>query len=209
MIRFFGDSFSLQQVNYDLLGESKELHWTHLLASKMNLDYKVQAYGGFSNEDILARIINDIQNWKEEDIVIVGTTVPTRVLTAFVQHPNKPYALQGCNVSILENSDNWKLPQERRYAYIDFVADVLDHERDERHKFWIEQMILPLLESNKDRVDKVVLWGVEQWKRFRTNRDMGRTTDRHWSREGHDDFSKYILESIQTHTDWNKILRLS
>ena len=74
MLKIFGDSFS----NYHL-PENKNLHWYSLLSNKVNLPFNNFADGGCTNKEILFSLIYNIQDFKENDIIVCNLTHPKRM----------------------------------------------------------------------------------------------------------------------------------
>jgi hypothetical protein len=65
-------------------------HWTKLLANKMNLSYKNFGKNGLDNYSILDSIIEQMNNIKDEDMIIINWTSPIRYRVA---NGNKFYSI--------------------------------------------------------------------------------------------------------------------
>ena len=78
----FGDSFT---AGHGMNGEipeyqyaDKEYKWTKLLANELNFELKDCSENGAPNERILFNLINNLENFTKDDIVIIQTSTITR-----------------------------------------------------------------------------------------------------------------------------------
>lgn len=78
----FGDSFT---AGHGMNGEipeyqhaDKNYKWTKLLATTLDYDLKDCSMNGSTNELILLRLIENLQNFTKDDIVIIGSSTITR-----------------------------------------------------------------------------------------------------------------------------------
>ncbi len=78
----FGDSFT---AGHGMNGEipeyqhaDKNYKWTKLLATTLDYDLKDCSMNGSTNELILLRVIENLQNFTKDDIVIIGSSTITR-----------------------------------------------------------------------------------------------------------------------------------
>ncbi|MFZ9143679.1 MAG: hypothetical protein ACO209_00530 [Aquirufa sp.] len=78
----FGDSFTKGHgMNGEIpeyINADKNYKWTNLLSNKLNFNLKDYSDNGIPNERILLKILDNIENFKEEDIVIIQSSTITR-----------------------------------------------------------------------------------------------------------------------------------
>lgn len=70
VIHHFGDSYGMQL--YDLNRKKKVTHFVNHIANFIGYDYRCEAFGGKSNEQILDIIIRSLHHMKRGDIVFVN-----------------------------------------------------------------------------------------------------------------------------------------
>ena len=84
-IWYFGDS-NTETYNPNYLWASKYIewkgytpkHWTELFAERMKLPYSNLGLGGCDNYTIFKTLSDNIENISDDDIVIIGWTIPIR-----------------------------------------------------------------------------------------------------------------------------------
>jgi hypothetical protein len=154
----FGDSFSVGRGMEDTHSYAKlkqkefgvdsvwNLTWENLLSEELNLELVRRARDGASNSDIILSIIKDINNFKKDDCIIVGWSIPTRVS---LPSPN-PHSFEQISIQ------NYKAAKEfdKRFKttnYYDFYIKTFFPNINIHCKFWTEigeQLLIHLKETH-------------------------------------------------------------
>lgn len=120
---FFGDSFTDINVDrvayrkvYDDFMGYKTKHFTDLLGDKFGAEICVEGIGGVDNDTIFEKIIENIENIKSEDMIVINWTSLGRIRLSTADNEYPSYALADMN---LKNLMVWS----KNYGYVD-----IDHE---------------------------------------------------------------------------------
>jgi hypothetical protein len=186
----FGDSFTegngclpneLYTLSYKKSND--DLIWNELVANHLGFKLINLGFGRYSNDKIIDSIIKNYKLISKEDIVIIGSTFYNRF---DVPYDNKLLTISPTNLP----ADNSELLLEM----IPIMDSVLLKNRQlNRFSFLIE-----LFKSNDV---STIFWEVEtQWLKYESIKDntFDKIKDLHWSYKGHKEFSKYILNRIDT-----------
>ena len=199
----FGDSFSAYagihkgHDYYATYGKNEnEISWFGHLKKKLDLNLIRNSGGGWSNDHIFNAIIENIDEMKKEDVVIIGISFNDRIYI-----PNKhnklvdyPLVLQMAPDDI----ENHVVKLLERYSAMfceyDFEQrSALSKQMEKRFKF------LKNIMDNYVGVKSCVLWSVYLYQKFETITEVtnGEIDDHHWSYKGHYDFFKYIEKEYE------------
>lgn len=235
-IYFYGDSFTQPDFSFyqlermfegqsmDFKEECRRLHWTTLV-SKHFSSYTpvVNAMGGWSNQDILVRMLNDLPNYTKDDIVITLGSEYTRLnlpsnLDHSVQQKGnaigtsyraKGYSLVGVPSTILAAeyekdpkgpfSDIWK-------AGVDMYTHVTLPYREDYRKYW-EPAFESLFAHIRTITKNAIYFNFDIWADFEHWNDLDWDKyegDGHWSPNGWKAFAWHVkneLEALLTEQD--------
>ena len=180
--------------------------WTNHLGKLLNC--KVNNFGknGVSNDYIFDKIIDNFDNIKENDIVIINTTLYGRI--------DVPIGDSLCNVlssyegakKIIKDHINEE-EKEKIESVINFQYHFSNHQfYKERHKNRFEFLRNRFV--NDKKISFFFMWSLEDddgiYRSFQTIKDHtnGKINDTHFSFKGHLDFAHYIHSTM----DNNKII---
>lgn len=200
---FFGDSYTkghgcLPGYEYYSMKRPHKL-WIDLIAEKLNYEKVDYSDTGKSNEDIISNLISFLKGLQSNDIVIVGTTSPTR--THFFLD-NKPLNFSGrkagMTYSQLVKEQQNRLPlaytEELHSSLSSYVLDV----KVPFYNNWDEYYtnIYKSLETIFPK--NILIWSYQVWFNFEsiTEDTQGKLKDSHWSWNGHYQFYNYLIPII-------------
>jgi hypothetical protein len=223
----FGDSYS--DVNYEtvpyrewynsFMGYETE-HFSKIISEKLNLNIINLAVGGSDNDSIFEKIIDNIDNFKEGDLILVNWSTITRFRLTSINNNSTTMSVniynsnididRDCLIKICNNRDS--------EIFINQVlkwTKLLKHAINKRMVFWspfiefknteILTITLPLPENcviNYNKYEKMgVIFNDENWIinpeilgiKGHTNGNVG---DLHYSEIAHMLLSEYILNEI-------------
>ena len=207
----FGDSMTFGHgCNDDCVSETKIEYleykkdgdniWTDHLGKLLNC--KVNNFGknGVSNDYIFDKIIDNFDNIRENDIVIINTTLYGRI--------DVPIGDSLCNVlssyegakKIIKDHINEE-EKEKIEAVINFQYHFSNHQfYKERHKNRFEFLRNRFV--NDKKISFFFMWSLEDddgiYRSFQTIKDHtnGKINDTHFSFKGHLDFAHYIHSTM-------------
>lgn len=209
----FGDSMTFGHgCNDDCVSETKIEYleykkdadniWTNHLGKLLNC--KVNNFGknGVSNDYIFDKIIDNFDNIRENDIVIINTTLYGRI--------DVPIGDSLCNVlssyegakKIIKDHINEE-EKEKIEAVINFQYHFSNHQfYKERHKNRFEFLRNRFV--NDKKISFFFMWSLEDddgiYKSFQTIKDHtnGKINDTHFSFKGHLDFAHYLYSTMDS-----------
>lgn len=172
----FGDSFSsgymlTNQVSPLYPNRQDGEYWTKKVSKELRCDKLINyAETGSSNEQILYKISKHFEEIKSKDVVIIGTTYPTRTLMFGQKYAKESKVYQS----------SVKLPDFNKWE-----------------KFYnsVFNMIQSFLE---DKEVRTIIWSHDLHKKFEnigiaTNFKLN---DGHWSWSGNDDFANFFIKNL-------------
>lgn len=226
-IYFYGDSFTEPGFSaYRIMEQTgcsrseanaleRKLHYTTLVSERYsNLVPVIDAMGGWSNQDILVRILRDLPNYTREDIVVaIGTEgsrllMPSKLKHSIQQHGNpdgvsvraKGLSLVGVPSTILaneyerdtssEHADNWKAGVDMYYH------NTLPYEYD--YRIYWSNALASLFNHIKEITNKSFYHDNTIWPQFENWGDVLDVNDGHWSINGWKAVSKFIIDEMET-----------
>jgi len=184
--------------------------WPKLVADKLGYICNNKGESGSNNERILHNVIRYLKDFTKGDTVFLGLTIPSRVLTPYINSPNQEGILQGSMI----NYDNGKPvdlieKDEHRYAIpgelsrkekeviLDYLFYIKIKHNEIYYRYYLERFnsIASYLESLGI---KTVIWDYTYWTSYETIREYteDRVYDGHWSINGHKDFSNLIINKL-------------
>ena len=195
-----------------------ESSWPYTLSNYIGTDLVVDAMGGWSNMDILSRVLSSMDKFTKEDIIVIGTTEGQRLMLPSINefhteqnlHKNskskkwssraKGYTLVGVPTSLAANEyekasdENLK---RKWQSVVNFQYEFYIPYRSFYETFWIDKNIIPLVKHLQKNF-RVVLWKRNFWNKFKTWADEGKEfgNDKHWSLEGQEKFARFIFNCI-------------
>lgn len=183
----FGDSFTNHSYD-DCLDYIKNdmIQWGTIVSDEMNLNLKNFGKSASSNPQIISSIIENLWTIEKGDYVVIGLSSPFRTLTVRNGHISsflvKDYLLS-------------KTP-ENQWVY-DYVKNIIYPNEELFDNFYLSQVdgIKKLLEKMGCTT---YVWDSRLWNKFQTVKEQtkGKDKDPHWSKKGHEDMAKYILEKF-------------
>jgi hypothetical protein len=204
----FGDSYSTL-AHYTIITGGKEYlkhgagendkSWFDHLNKKLDLNLIQNAAGGWSNDHIFDIVIENIDNMKREDVVIINTSFNDRIYI-----PNKHNQLVDYPVGFQIHpydfeKDVVKLLDRYRAMFCEYDFEqrsAFSQHTEKRFKFLKNVM------DNYVGVKSCVLWSVYgHWNNPKFESVITATNkkvmDHHWSYKGHFDFFKYIEKEYE------------
>lgn len=206
----FGDSFTAgdgcrpNEEYYENYKKSNQLIWPELVANHYNIELVNKGHSGCSNEIIIDSLISEWDNIKSEDIVIIGKTFSHRFDIEHQSVKDKLISIWG------PSWFNW-LPVQHLKG-LDILKNYLLLFRTDTNVFYNRHynyfnFFKNQLENTKSV--NVIFWDVEKnTYKFETifSSTNGKLIDYHFSFQGHYDFSKWIINKIEsnkkTKTNW-------
>lgn len=181
---------------YENYNKNNELIWPELVANHYNIELVNKGHRGCSNEIIMDNIINQWDNIKSGDIIIIGKTYSHRF-----DIPNYPYkdklvtvfGISWFNYTSMKNLIDLEVLKKylvlfksdsdlydiRHYQYLNFLKTQLEITKDVKVVLWDNT-------KNIHNIDRIT---------FATK---GKIVDGHFSYQGHMDFSKWIINKIDS-----------
>ena len=213
-IWIFGDSFSdnsacrPKDIYYEYDPNPDQPTWNNLLAKRLDVEQVNKAKGGESNEYIQYTIQKSWDLISPDDLVVIGTTLPTRVpIIIEKDHRTLEERIYSSSIANLKNEfifeyfkKSWVNldPNVLKEVIIDFVY----YFKTPFEKEWYEHQMEGysfLIERLKEKKVKVYLWEYNNvWDKFEkiTDATNGEVDDPHWSWKGHVDMSEYIFTKL-------------
>lgn len=179
----FGDSFTNYTYGDDIT------QWSDIVAKELNI--KIENFGkiGYSNQQIISSILENIWKIEEGDYVVIGLSAPTR--TIMVKNGKiksfLPYDYINSESDI----------EKSAYGY---VSNILLPNRELINEFYWNQ--IKGVEKLLNRLDcKTFLWDSSLWDLFETIRieTKGKDKNPHWSKKGNEDMSRLVIENLTKH----------
>lgn len=174
--------------------------WVNHLSRLLNCEIRNLGKNGVSNDYIFDTILDNFDNIKQDDIVIINTTLYGRI--------EVPIGDSLCNVlssyegakNIINNSED-KNELEKIESVINFQYHFSNHQfYKERHKNRFQFLKNRFVNDKKIRF--FFMWSLEDddglYRSFQTIKDHtnGNVDDTHFSFKGHLDFAHYILSMM-------------
>ena len=234
MIYFYGDSFTTRHfssnrlevwltennISYDsILDEIVKRHWTGLLSRKIKDDYTITAVGGWSNQDILVRVLRDLSKFTSKDTVVVLASESTRVMMpanlryteqqtgeAGISTRAKGYPMISVPSSLLakeyENSIGTNM-EDMWLSGLSYYSNITLPYSNEIQKYYVDLALKPLIEHIDSNICRSIVFTNKLWPEFSSWADLGEVyeNDKHWNTNGWKDFSNFaykVLQSKQT-----------
>lgn len=180
--------------------------WPDIIASKLKLTVNNLGIPGNSTPYILKQIIENLTNFKKEDIIILSDTHSTRtVLYHRYKKKIEPVATEIVFWENLnENSEDfiqtYFLNEAEKKLYVEFLHSFIYKYDNEWNDFYREQLDSIAIYLNNIGV-RTYFWSYNIWfpfSKFTTiaEETKGKIKDGHWSWQGHKDFAEYLLERI-------------
>lgn len=209
----FGDSMTFGHgCNSDCVSETKEQYlkykkegddiWTNHLGKLLNYQVKNLGRNGASNDYIFDTIIDNYENIKENDVVIINMTLHGRI--------EVPIGDEVLNVlSSYENAIKI-IGESKEQDSVEKIETILNFQYHfSNHQFYKERhrkrfkFIKNRLKEDKE-VKFVYLWSLEDddaiYRSFQTikNHTKDEVNDTHFSFKGHLDFAHYLYSTMDT-----------
>jgi hypothetical protein len=207
----FGDSMTFGHGCNELcVSETKENYlpykkegdniWTNHLGRLLNYEVKNLGRNGVSNDFIFDTVLDNFDNIKENDVVVINTTLYGRIDVPIGESlSNVLSSYEGVkniiNPNINENE------REKIESVINFQYHFSNHQfYKERHRNRFEFLKNRFMNDKKIRF--FYMWSLEDddgiYRSFQTIKDHtnGKVNDTHFSFNGHLDFAHYIHSSM-------------
>lgn len=174
--------------------------WVNHLSRLLNCEIRNLGKNGVSNDYIFDTILDNFDNIKQDDIVVINTTLYGRM--------DVPIGDSLCNVlssyegakNIIKNSED-ENELEKIESVINFQYHFSNHQfYKERHKNRFNFLKNRFINDKKIRF--FFMWSLEDddglYRSFQTIKDHtnGNVDDTHFSFKGHLDFAHYILSTM-------------
>lgn len=206
----FGDSFTEGlgcrpgDEYYELYHTIDNKTWPEIVSNAYNLELINLGHGGCSNEMIIDSILNEWDNINKDDIVIISKTYSHRFDIPAFPSKNKLITVWGPSWFDFPLIKNWpgldilknyltlfrfdtSLYDTRHYNYLNFIKTQLEITKGANVVFWETDKNIKNLETI-------------------TTATNGKIVDGHFSYQAHYDFSKWIINKIEsikhTKVDW-------
>lgn len=182
----------------------KDVHqyeiWPYLVSNYFEMKCVNKGENASSNQQILNRILSNINNFKKGDILIVGYTVPYRLFLPST-HSNTP--MKTCLIESLERNSDIKevgleeYSDDEKKSIIDYLYNII-HQYDENIEKHEKEIYRNLFSFLQTLGIKTLFWDYTHWHNYENIYDAtnGKVNDRHWSIKGHKDFSKVVIDSV-------------
>lgn len=178
------------------------------------LDCNVMNYGknGVSNDYIFDKIIENFDNIKENDYVVIGKTFHGRIEIPYKDKIYKSFAsYEGGKIDDITTSNDLWLKTEFKDVKSDVVEAMInfqyyfsDHifykERNNKRFEFIKNRLI-----NEKKVKFCYIWGLEENKNFYhafekiIQHTKRKTIDTHFSFNGHLQFAHFVYKKINNH----------
>jgi hypothetical protein len=183
----FGDSFTkFDYLKVDESIRNQIILWPDIVGNEMNLPVENMGRIAACNSMIIGSVLENCSKFEKGDYIIIGLSTPFRTLVV----------RDGKVESFLNQDYIFSKSQEDKIVY-DYVSNVLYPNEELINQYYWKQInglkaLLKKMECN------VFLWDYTFWEKFETNKKAtkGKETDPHWSKKGHEDMAKYILEKL-------------
>ena len=176
--------------------------WSSLLANKLGLKLENRGQPGMANIEVIERLIADSSRIQRGDVVIVGTTLGTRLMVpapGFV--PGGVNTLPSCAIDVAyAYKDEFKKKKSYDYRYFDdtkykALVDYKFHVLYGSEQY-LEEMYSGIIGTFcynvlRPRGVKYLTWKSEKWhdyEVFRNAKGDQYADDGHWSIKGNNDF---------------------
>jgi hypothetical protein len=183
----FGDSFT----NHSY-GESSEeirnniIQWGTIVSNTLKCNLQNFGEVSFSNPQIIATITENLWRIKPGDYIVIGLSTPFRTITV---RNNQIRSF------LIQDYIHSTLPEEK-YVF-DYVQNIIYPNEPLFEEFYWNQIkgIKKLLDNHGC---VTYLWDSKLWEKFESvkKQTKGKDKDPHWSKKGHEDMAKYILEKL-------------
>ena len=212
----FGDSFSdnsgcrPKDIYYEFDPKPDQPTWNNLLAKRLNIEQVNKAKGGESNEYIQYSIQKSWNLIQPNDLVIIGTTLPTRVpIIIEKDHLTLEERIYSSSIANLKNEFIFEY-FKKAWVNLDpnilkeVILDFVHYFKTPFEKEWYQHHMDGysfLIDRLKEKNVKVFLWEHDPvWHMFETilKSTDGKVDDLHWSWKGHQDMSEYIYTQLLT-----------
>jgi hypothetical protein len=143
-IHHFGDSYG--EALYDLKNKNKIKHFVELISEQLGFEYKCEAFGGASNEQILNCLISCLNTFEKGDIVFINFTFFRR--GCWYDDKNKLIKSTNIYYNELHNDKLFQKAGENK-KIIDLVNYYIDYTEDYTRR------IFALISSLLCQIDKM------------------------------------------------------
>lgn len=209
----FGDSFTAGHgcrpgdEYYDKYSNDRHQIWTKLVAEELGLEEKNLGIPGNSNPNIIKQVLENLSELKKVDTVILSSTLPFRT----VLYNNHTEEIAPVTTDIIlwpENNPDgdyfiqryFKNDRERK-----LLLDYMYTFRMPYEKQWTRYYEKQLCNIQVHLLGlgiKVYFWSHKIWEapspfQIISTATKGKIIDGHWSWNGHQDFSNYLLQRIR------------
>lgn len=204
---FFGDSFTAG----DTAREGSEYYchfgpgitFPEIISNHFNFEEVNTAQPGCCNETILTRLIENIKNIKEGDLVVIGNTSPLRGLT-----PSN----DGTKLIFQKLFDSKPYSESKGYNDSKAAEVLLQYcvkYKSGYEELWsshYNKMFIDILKYLNTKNIKGILWDYSVWSeeitpgmKFENIKEhtKGSIYDLHWSYKGHKKASEWILKGLE------------
>lgn len=211
----FGDSFTsgygyIDDGSYHYENESHKEYikykkesddvWANFLAKKLNCNLKNFGFGGYSNDKILDSILQNINQFEKQDIVVLSKTFNARFDVPDLKKSDTFKTIHGERLKIIKDSMDFmydindKFEQETILNFgVLFMGHNLYKKRNDL-RFESLKMIIEKI------VYKVILWDVDSdfRKSFENilQHTKNKIKDYHFSYNAHKEISEYFYNKI-------------
>ena len=158
---------------------------------------------GCSNDRIIHQIIENINQFNSNDVVVIGMTSYVRVLVPSKYGLGVAGKLEGTKYrndkhSFVTRGPSWNKKLER--AVTDYCHDVLAANESIVADYYID-LFIKIRESLLSMVERVILWDHTQWFKYESIKHWKGIDDAHWSPQGHKDFTSFLIENYEKNND--------
>jgi hypothetical protein len=221
----FGDSFTesvLDNPTYvEFLQGNKHENWTEKLSKY--LDYNLQNFGkgGMSPQTIIDTFIENMNDFKENDIVVISTSPYIRII-GYDNHFDKIttwnsesfylYYIKD-KIHALNKTDDFNFgtpfdDEKRIHLMVDYIDNfIVPYEN--KWKEYFENKISKFIDLFNQRNIKIFYWDYYLWKSNTfTNLNTetkGIIKDTHWGIEGETQFLQYIIDRIEKRNQFHSL----
>ena len=187
----FGDSFThFDYQGVDTQYSSDIILWSDIVGQTLNLQVQNLGCVAYSNQQIIAEINKNLWKIQKGDFVVIGLSTPFRTLTV----------RNGMIRAFLSQDYLQTKTQEEKWVF-DYVQNIIYPNEQLFEEFYWTQVngIKKLLDSQNCTT---YLWDYKLWDTFETikSQSKGKDKDPHWSRKGHEDMARYVLEKLNKTT---------
>lgn len=229
----FGDSYSAgagcgPSESY-YIATTPQKKWAEILADKFGYEMIMKARGGISTIEIIDSIISNLSYIKNGDCIIVGDSVPTRLIGVsqkkkFIDNLTRPlvtfnndvlFEPEGVNKDIFYEYD---IQPENLETYVDYVYSFVYKYMEDWETFYRNQILNIFKDLKQKRGIECYFWSCRIWnieERYETitQDTKGKIRDEHWSWNGHIQMADYMSNRLHNkifidsseweNTSWN------